>query len=408
MRYSQLVTRSTRSQICLNVSGEPVLDLTNNFYLGLEAIGNLMYGLRNSQTLRRLKIQRVVPRFSPCILILSKTLRYFRNISLEIIEAMDNEIEMIEFGALKMLPATLKTVNLTNNKIMFGAYWKNMGELFSLENLHLDGFFKPVQFPLLFPDSSFKCVSPPEGYGSFPNNGCICNDNSCSENQTDFMLPLPPKLRNVTMHSNSMAYIINNITFCSNNSLEYVDVSSNHFQTLQGPVMGLEHLKVLNMSSCFIETIGDTFFDNLTSLEHLNLYQNLLGDCLNADLKGQIFDKLTYLESINISFNNLYRLNRNAFGSMENLLALDLSINRLSHANFSGKEKKYAVILGISRCARPRLIRAPWDMSHRWTLRYWYHAAKIKMSSTREVDVKDFKYDVFVSYANSDIDFILQ
>ncbi|KAK7004727.1 TLR cluster3 member 2 [Biomphalaria glabrata] len=487
-----------------------VLDLTNNFYLGLEAIGNLMYGLRNSQTLRRLKIQRVVPRFSPCILILSKTLRYFRNMSLEIIEAMDNEIEMIEFGALKMLPATLKTVNLTNNKIMFGAYWKNMGELFSLENLHLDGFFKPVQFPLLFPDSSFKCVSPSEGYGKFTDNECICKDNSCSEYQTDFMLPLPPMLRNVTMHSNSMTYIINNITFCSNNKLDYVDLTKNHFQALQGPVIGLKYLRVLKMSSCFIESISDKFFDNLTSLEHLNLYQNLLGDCLNADLKGLIFDKLTHMESIDISFNNLYRLNENAFGSMENLLTLDLSINRLSQANFSITHMKRLQFIDLHRneiSSLPEGIRShiSWLLSRgvnitidmrqnpiecdcgnldflqwvvdtkvfgsnysyyyckfpianaqalemkngydeqvamlsyscekhitmflsvaggtllmvlvliasliyrfRWTLRYWYHAAKSKISSTREVDVKDFKYDVFVSYANSDIDFILQ
>ncbi|KAH9503954.1 hypothetical protein Btru_067447 [Bulinus truncatus] len=489
------------------------LDLSNNFYLGLEAIGQLMYGLRNSRTFHRLKIQRVVPRFAPCILVLKKTLAHLKNTSLHTIEAMDNEIETIEFGALNMLPPTLTFVNLTDNKIMFGSYWRNMAELVGLKYLHLDGFFQPVRFPMFFPESRFHCENPSLGneWYAVEDGSCLCGDDSeCEDNTTTFILPLPPKLKQLTMHSNSMAYNIRNISFCSNNSLQHVDLSSNHFQNLTGPVTGLNHLKFLNLSSCFIEFIGDKFFDNLTSLEHLNLYQNLLGDCLNGDLDGLIFDKLTNITRLNISFNNLYRLNKKAFADMSSLETLDLSINRLSHANFSISHMTRLRFIDLHRneiaslpsdvtkhiswlrsqgvnitvdmrqnpieCDCGNLDFLKWvvdkqifgtnyslyyckfpvanEQAHemvdgyeaqvnllsyscyahvtvfltvaggtffmvlvliisliyrfRWTLRYWYHAAKIKISSERHSDTSRFKYDVFVSYANKDIEFVLQ
>ncbi|KAH9489010.1 hypothetical protein Btru_058263 [Bulinus truncatus] len=490
------------------------LDLTNNFFLGLEAIGDLMYGLRHSKTLRYLKIQRVVPRFSSCIIVYRHTLRHFKNTSLERIDAMNNEIEMIEYGALSMLPDTLNFINLTNNKIMFGSYWQNMANLVSLKNLHLDGFSHPVAFPETFPKRELHCPRIDSVLDDVRDeeNQCSCNHDFCSDsnNGTKFFLPVPPSLKMLTMHSMSMAYIIQNISFCPNNSLEYVDFSGNHFPNLSGPVTGLSHLKVLDLSSCFVETIGEHFFDNLTSLERLNLNRNLLGDSLNDDSDGVTFSKLENLKVLNLSLNNLYRLSFHIFRGTPELEAIDLSANRLSHANFHISHLKRLRYINLTendlstlpqnftdhvsqligqgvnvtidmqknpiRCDCFNLEFLKWVVQtktfgsrysfyyckarlpdkdaeekpqgfddvvsylghtcnkpivlyitvssvtlivmlaffglalyrFRWTMRYWYHAAKLKISANQQTGASEFKYDVFVSYATKDTDFVLK
>ncbi|CAL1536885.1 unnamed protein product [Lymnaea stagnalis] len=318
------------------------LDVSNNFDLGLEAVGRLMFSFRNSSNLIYLKLQRVVNRFASCIIVYKHTLRHFKNTSLEVIEAMDNEIEMIQYGAIQMLPTTLRTLNLTNNRIMFGAYWKDMGYLTRLQSLHLDGFRRPYKFPQFFPSGDLNCkrenIDDIDENGidqkSSQGQGSVCLKGHCRQNEP-FILQLPPSLTNFTMHSNSLAYTVNNISFSENNTLEHADVSGNTFPTLIGPITGLNHLKSLDMSICFIDYITASFFNNLTHLQHLNLYQNLLAECLNLDCEITVFHKLSNLTYLNISFNYLYRLNRDVFITMTKLEFLDLSVNTLSHANFS-------------------------------------------------------------------------
>ncbi|XP_055875132.1 toll-like receptor 4 [Biomphalaria glabrata] len=488
------------------------LDLTNNFELGLEAVGDMMYGLRNSKSIHRLKIERIVSRFTPCVVVYGHTLRYFWNTSIQVIEAMYNEIEMIEQKALLKLPPTLRSLNLTNNKIMFGSYWKDMGQLINLENLHLDGFFMPVEFPYIFPDRRFHCQTPQSIDKEVTDNEKqgSCGDQFWEDNQTDFKLPLPPVLKRMTMRSFSMAYVVTNITFCPNNALEYVDVSSNNFPKLIGPVTGLVNLKVLNLSSSYIETISAKFFNNLTSLEHLSLFQNLLGDCLNNDKNGLIFSQLTDLKVLNLSFNNLYYLGWGVFQGQADIEVIDLSVNRLDHITFnvthmrklrhldlhkndiqtlptgltdhisSLLERGVNVTLDMRQnpisCGCENLDFLQWVVNtrvfgsdlylyyckfpdsdravrvepggyedvvkrlvhscssqavlytvvscvtllimlillaaviyrFRWTLRYWYHAAKLKISSNQQMDSDQFKYDVFVCYASKDIDFVVK
>ncbi|CAG5122029.1 unnamed protein product [Candidula unifasciata] len=463
-------------------------------------------------------MQRIVNRFTPCIVVYKHTLRYFANTSLEVIEAMDNEIEMIEQGARsKLLPTTLKFANLTNNRIMFGAYWKDMLSLTGLEKLHLDGYQNPVKFPLFFPSTDFQCQRPSgdkhepfQAAGEFSEK-CICGPDECSlEEDDDFILPLPPNLLNLTMHSNSLAYKVGNIRFCANNSLSSVDLSGNMFPYLEGPITGLNKLKYLNISSCFIQTIDAEYFNFLFSLEYLNLFQNLLGDCLDKDMNGSIFDHLKNLKYLNLSFNNIFRFHWPVFKDLEDLEILDLSTNRISHINFKVDHMKNLTFLDLHKndiadlpkdmrdlidsllnanksvkvdmrdnpiyCECSNLAFLEWvvrtnifgdnythyyckypvenqtavEMSQgyaeelvklrkqcathvglflgviggtilvvtfitglllyrfRWTLRYWYHAAKLKIYSNPDKISEEFDYDVFVSYASDDVDFVLQ
>lgn len=333
-----------------------VLDVSNNFDLGIQAVGEFMYGLRNNTHFTHLKMQRVVNRFTPCIVVYKHTLRYFRSTRLQVIEAMDNEIEMIEQGALDFLPSSLKVVNLTNNRIMFGAYWRDMMSLTSLEKLYLDGYITPVKFPLFYPSQNSLCAYHPEiknedifqDSQDIDKNG-VCGQTECLQDEETFVLPLPPNLRKLTMHSNSLAYKVINIKFCPNNSLSNVDLSGNMFPLLEGPVTGLQNVTHFNLSSCFIQTIGELFFDQFNSLEYLDLFENLLGDCFDKDVNGSIFDKLSHLKYLNLSFNNIYRLRWPIFKDLEAIETLDLSTNRISHIAFKVDHMKNLTFLDLRK-----------------------------------------------------------
>ncbi|CAL1536889.1 unnamed protein product [Lymnaea stagnalis] len=472
------------------------LDVSHNFDLGLSALGNVMYSFRNSPNLRHLKLQRIGARFAACIVVYKHTLRHFKNTSLEVIEAMDNEIEMIEFGAIQMLPPTLRTLNLTNNRIMFGAYWRDMGYLTRLQSLHLDNVPTRFKFALSFPSKKLHCKPPPNEDGSDVKE----------ESDEPFILPLPPTLTQLTMHSNSLEYQVNNISFSDNNSLEHVDISGNMFNSLIGPITGLHSLKNLSMSSCFIETIKNMFFKTLTSLRYLNLFQNLLGECLYRN--NDIFDPLINLTYLNISFNNLYRLSNGTFKSLRSLEILDLSTNRLGNIHFSIAHMQNLKLLDLHKnqigslhkhirtainellaanktlyvdmrnnpilCDCDNLEFLEWVVETnifrfpskdyyckyvsadqvsvempdgyedevrklrrlcktnvglfvavvgatlavlvsllgvimyrlRWTLRYWYHAAKFYVHHKASPEM--YEYDVFISYENGDVKFVLE
>ncbi|XP_012934819.1 toll-like receptor 4 [Aplysia californica] len=494
------------------------LDISNNFGLGIDTVGRFMKGLKDNKNFRYLFMQRITTRFASCIVVYRETLQYFANTSLEVIFAPNNEIEMIEIGALEHLPPTLRFVNFTNNKNSFGAYWKDMASLTGLEELYIDNHQLAYYFPGNFPPSDLHCG---RGNSTARNHSpkstkCLCGEPPpCMDlNATDgIILPLPPNLKVFSSRSNSVAYRLKKINFCPNNSLEIVDFSSNMFQRLEGTITGLEHLKSLALTDSFIQFISDSFFDSFKALKSLNLFQNLLGDRLAFDTNGNIFDSLEQLTYLNISFNNIFRLHKDTFRGNSKLQVLDISTNRLRFVNFSiahmedlkfldlhknnlyslplPARKHISLLLRQNKTVRVSMASNPimcncdnldfleWvvetkifganfselfyycsfpgvDISKRmesgyedivqtlrrqcanhvviflavsvaclvvviviiialihrfrWTLRYWYHAARSRIDAGRSTssDESRFEFDVFVSYAHDDTDFVRQ
>ncbi|GFR58836.1 Toll-like receptor e [Elysia marginata] len=310
------------------------LTISNNFQLGIQTVGELMYSFRNSRFLKDLIMDRINPRFSPCIVIYKNTLRHLQNTRLEKILAMDNEIEIIEKGALQMLPKTLKVLNMTANKIIFGDYIQDLGYLTGLTDLILDGSEKPYNFPRLYPNDLFSnCM------GIFPNlaKSPEMNDSpsTVQQNSEITTIPLPPKLFKVYMSGNGMAYTLHNITFSTTNNLISADLSRNVFEDLYGPIRGLENLAVLKMDYCYIQYISYEFFDFFPSLGILSLYQNQLGKSLAVDENGDIFENLRNLTLLNLAENDIWHLYPPAFKNMAKLKHIDLSENRLGAVQFS-------------------------------------------------------------------------
>ncbi|RUS74258.1 hypothetical protein EGW08_017977 [Elysia chlorotica] len=470
------------------------LTISNNYALGIQNVGHLMYSQRNNKNLKVLTMQRINPRFSPCIVIYKSTLENFKNTGLEEIYAMDNKIETIERGALKLLPKTLKLLNLTNNKIIFGDYFKDLGKMKGLTSLILDGSYKSYGFPYKYPTNVL--------------NNCAGHSSSVREtvapegDEDSYIksIPVPPNLMELSMYGNEMMYSLNNMTFSKNNNLKTANLRLNVFQYLDGPIKGLEKLEILKMDLCLIKKISCEFFEYFLSLKFLSLNQNQLSETLDADENGCIFQNLTQLIYMDLSLNDLYHLHPLSFKNLVNLKYLNVSQNRIQRVNFSLTHMMNLEILDLQKnqiqslspetrfeidkireggapllvnlsynpisCNCDNLSFLEWlsetaladfdfNGAHyycsmekqpegyretigqlrrqcikqealfgvvisatmiavlaivavlayrfRWTLRYWYHAARLKFQPV--ISPEQFEFDVFVSYSDKD-DFV--
>ena len=326
-----------------NLENLQYLTINNNFFLGIQTVGDLMYSFRNNKNLKNLTMQRINPRFSPCIVIYNHTLRYFPNTALENIDASDNEIAIIERGALKMLPKTLRVISLKGNKIIFGDYIQDLGALSGLKDLKLEGSEVPYHFPNEYPSGVLNnCMKEAALAGGSPNRVVEQSSQITS-------IPLPPNLSKIYMAGNGMSYTLNNITFSLRNNLVSADLRGNILPYLYGPIKGLHNLSTVNMDNCDIKYISSEFFNDFPNLTTLSLYQNQLGKCLSQDSEGLVFKNLKNLTLMNLSENNLYHLNKLTFKNMAKLQHLDLSKNRLGSVVFSIAHMKHLDSLNLER-----------------------------------------------------------
>ena len=328
-----------------NLKNLQSLSISNNFDFGLERVGEMMYGLRNNKNFKNLTMQRINPRFSPCIVIYNHTLRHFQNTGLERIEAMDNKIEMIERGALLKLPKTLKFVNLTNNKIVFGNYIQDLGSLTGLTQLALDRTKESFGFPFVYPRNLLS--------------NCAKNYSRTLHSTTAFTrkhedlhikkIPVPPKLNQLSMYRNGLAYTLNNMTFSTPNNLSTADLGLNIFQYLDGPIKGLENLEYLKMDLCLIKFISCDFFDHFPKLRNLSLNDNSLGKTFEHDHHGCLFKNLSSLTSLTLARCDIFHVLKFAFKGLNALENLDVSENRIGSLRFTISHMKNLKFLNLQK-----------------------------------------------------------
>jgi Leucine-rich repeat (LRR) protein len=103
---------------------------------------------------------------------------------------------------------------------------------------------------------------------------------------------------------------------------------------LRGDPNKFDHLKLLDLSANQITRIETTYFSNLNKLKVLILSNNSLNTLL-----PDVFSASTELIDLNLSHNSFEALSKNTFVHLINLLRLDLSnntINDLPHNTFKG------------------------------------------------------------------------
>ena len=332
------------------------LTISNNFQLGIQTVGEMMHGQRKNKNLKMLTMQRINPRFTPCIVVYKTTLRYFKHTGLEIIDATDNEIEIIQRGALQMLPKTLKVLNMKANEIIFGDYIQDLATLTELTDLKLEGSEQPYRFPHMYPnDFLSKCMRKKANVAQISNSEA--SPSPVHQRSYIKSIPIPPKLFKIYMRGNGMAYTLDDITFSTPNALVSADLSRNVFKKLLGPIRGLDNLSILQMDNCDIQFISNEFFSFFPSLSHLSLFQNHLGKSLSNDTNGDVFKNLKNLTLLVLSENNIYRLYPPSFKNMAKIKHLDLTQNRLGKVEFFISHMKSLITLNLKGNEIQRLSR---------------------------------------------------
>ncbi|KAH9503899.1 hypothetical protein Btru_064100 [Bulinus truncatus] len=220
--------------------------------------------------------------------------KYLQYIALEELDMSRNRIALICPDFAELLPRTLKRLVLMDNELTIKVF--TLDKLFfltQLSEIHLDGqahVRQTIQFPRL--------------------NRMLKYDESHIE-------------KDVTLNKNALAKWGDRIL---PNKMQIVDLSDNYAMTLRA-----------------------RFFSLNNSLVSLKVSNNILGECLAADLDGQIFSRATKLKFLDISMNLLTALRRPFFSGLGNLEILLATNNKLQTLNLSLSHMSSLRFMNFSR-----------------------------------------------------------
>ncbi|KAL8601474.1 hypothetical protein ACOMHN_000416 [Nucella lapillus] len=321
-----------------------VLDLSFNTDLGFDTLGEAFYGLQGS-ALRVLYINSIILPYTMCVMVAPHNTRYFKNTSIEVIHARKNCLETFCKGALNNMPDTLRFVNVNENKLAFGNYFKDLWSLKGLTTIYNDGHKFALDPPTEYPRNRFQqCQTLPPGAMANQSPGDLA-EAKWSQTHNDYMyqatssgnekliFTLPPYLDTYVSRWNKLYYKILNVEFNPNNSLRILNLSNNLIAMWTGPIKGLNSLVKLDIANNFAHTVSKTFFDTLTSLKSLNVSRNNLRSFVKNDVHGRWLQPFEQLEELCFSRNCLNHIPVNSFTGLFKLQFLDLSRNEMHTFN---------------------------------------------------------------------------
>ena len=243
-----------------------------------------------------------------------------------------------ELDVTRLMPATLQTVLVEDNKLSFGPFVLQLGCLANITRIELgmQDFAHPmVNFNREMSiidnkrDSSGGC--PVEGPIHEP--GCWSSDHKPLEIHHFF---LPNHLASIGFSQSNLRYQQSFVPEPINlrNEVKFLDMSYNLIYKWTDPVINLPHLKHLNLSHNFCSNITGEFFVNFQNLETFDASHNNIGHVLENDIEGSIFTNVTGLRILNISACWIESLPENAFIYLRSLEHIDLSYNMLENISF--------------------------------------------------------------------------
>ncbi|XP_048728735.2 toll-like receptor 4 [Ostrea edulis] len=296
------------------------LDLSYNEKLSFHLLPNISANLINLTTLILDKIHCT---FGMGTYITADMVKNFANTSIKNLSLSMNRLESVEPNVLTntSIVRKLEYLNLSYNKLTFGWYLLNLGQMKKMKKIDLSG-----QHTTFFTGSGtdFKECE----------NHRICSYSSpdlgySTPHRWNLTIYMPPELETVIFNHASLHSAIEKVVISSNNSVKNIDLGSNYIENLTGPVHGLDKVEVVDFSHNFISVLSPYFFPSFPKMTKLNLGQNLLGNCLNND-NSTYFRNLTNLKDLDLSKNVIRSISPENFDGLDALEVLNLSYNLLS------------------------------------------------------------------------------
>lgn len=126
-----------------------------------------------------------------------------------------------------------------------------------------------------------------------------------------------------------MSYFFLNVIYRDSPGLLTLELQNNPLEPVEGPLLIMNSLLYLDMSSCNLSYLNPEFFANITSLTTLDLSDNPLNE-----IDNKVFKLLNSLETLKMNNCNLTRIDDDAFDALTNLKNLELSGNNLRSSNW--------------------------------------------------------------------------
>lgn len=305
-----------------------MLDLSYNEELNFKGLNNALYGLRHSSTLKIINANHIYSFLEAGITIMPDDMKHVRTLhALETFSIEFNKIEVMDPKVLQdgYFPLSLRNLMLAGNRLTAGRYLQYLSLLESVTLLDISR--QHLQDESSYRQQSRSNFSSKRVISRKDADVCPLNCSVC----------VPPQIVKVIWHSSFVYTDLDSIYVCGADNLQYLDMSFNLITGWNGPVTGLDNLKVLNISRNICVHISDSFFDNFKSLEVLDLSHNRLGyafDSNNNNKSHLILQHLTQLQYLNMSIGRITKLHKDTFSKLVNLKDLRLSNNMLNEWSF--------------------------------------------------------------------------
>ncbi|XP_063404252.1 toll-like receptor 4 [Mytilus trossulus] len=332
------------------------LDISYNTRLGFRGLDNVTNDLSNT-SIEIFKFQKLVPTFSMNQVLMKADFLPLRHTKLREIYVDSNRIQLIETGAISLLPKTIQKISIGDNQLSYGLYMFEFRQL-SAEIINVSNTGMSH-----YPGNEDFCMSDmKETYDEqtlYEYNNVVGSHQVSTRTRRirlynaglkiDYFntINLPEKLTVLYYTASSTQFEIPRLRF-GYNVLEKVDFSFNVFYSLKGPILGLDHLHELNLSNNFCSNISNFFFQGTPKLKSLLLQNNLLGFVLPNDEKGEIFKHLEQLEIIDLSDNRIPKLPFLILETVHTIKEIHLKRNVLENVQFKIDHMRKLTFLDIS------------------------------------------------------------
>ncbi|XP_062569045.1 uncharacterized protein LOC134231144 [Saccostrea cucullata] len=312
------------------------LDLSNNRHMTFAVLENVSFDLQFTNV-QILNVSKLHCKFGLGTFLSVKQIVHFRNTTITHLDLSRNRMELMDTDVPKYLPPNMIFLNISDNHLTWGMY---MLAYQFLTNVRVADFSKQFSEPSDFSEldcrNSIDCT--------YKNDR---NLDSCSGLSSDIMTTfsphlafdlskgnytfyIPRSLEKLFFHDSNFLFAIREIHLQNNHCKEY-HLQNSIFNSLIGPMYGMEYAEYFDLSGNLMYNISQSFFDTFPNITYLNLSKNILGNCIHEKVGFDHFQALKKLKEIKLSYNGIESLPPNFLAGAWSLEILDLSHNLITN-----------------------------------------------------------------------------
>uniref|UniRef100_A0A8W8JHP2 TIR domain-containing protein n=1 Tax=Magallana gigas TaxID=29159 RepID=A0A8W8JHP2_MAGGI len=288
------------------------LDVSHNKQLGFASLPNITHNL-NKTSIRVLRGNGINCLSGIGTKILKRHFENLKHTNISEIYFEKNRLEQLEPGAFRLLPNTITSISFGENKLTQGRY---ILDYFFLQNIRVYNISVQLR-PPPFPESIFEqCAEKTdvlhENKQYFDNEDIqekegnkyesMMNDfigSKWNEHHVTFYIP---KTLEVLYANMSRLYGTVPEFGINATGAREIYAQDNFLYSWDGPVHGMENIKIMDLSNNFCSHISKSFLKYARGLTTLRMSKNDIGKSLSSDMEGEIFKNTVSMKADSPSY----------------------------------------------------------------------------------------------------------